>query len=57
MPFKQELGRDYKYLQHETSAYHPESPKRLEAIYKMLEAPDCRGNFWKSSPAVQLLKK
>ncbi len=25
------------YLQHETDAYHPENPKRLEHIYRMLE--------------------
>lgn len=28
------------YLQHETDAYHPENPKRLEHIYRMLENLD-----------------
>ncbi len=50
VPFKTGIVKDYKYLQHETSAYHPESPKRLEAIYKMLEAPDMQGKFLEIEP-------
>jgi len=34
-------------LRHETGHYHPESPKRLESIYKMLESPEMAGNSWK----------
>jgi len=39
------IVKDYRYLDHETSSFHPESPKRLEAIYKMLEGADMKGKF------------
>jgi len=39
------IVKDYRYLNHKTSSFHPESPKRLEAIYKMLEGPDMKGKF------------
>jgi len=35
--------RDNRYMNHEMGAYHPESPKRLETIYAMLEEPEIRG--------------
>lgn len=37
--------RDKHYLDHDMGVYHPESPKRLEAIYDMLEDPDMKGLF------------
>ena len=41
------IVKDYRYLRHETGHYHPESPKRLESIYKMLESPKWQGNSWR----------
>ncbi|MBW1998642.1 MAG: histone deacetylase [Deltaproteobacteria bacterium] len=34
--------RDARYLNHVMGPYHPESPKRLEAIYAMLDEPEMR---------------
>ena len=45
MPSDTGIVRDIRYYNHETSAFHPESPKRLEAIYKMLESPEMKGKF------------
>jgi acetoin utilization deacetylase AcuC-like enzyme len=45
MPSKTAVVKDKRYLRHETSAYHPESPKRLEAIYRMLDASDMSEKF------------
>ncbi len=45
MPSRTGIVKDDIYLKHETSAYHPESPKRLESIYRMLESPDMHGKF------------
>ncbi len=39
------IVKDNCYLKHETSAFHPESPRRLTAIYEMLDAPDMKGKF------------
>ncbi len=33
------------YLEHDMGPWHPESPKRLEAIYRMLDGPDMAGRF------------
>jgi acetoin utilization deacetylase AcuC-like enzyme len=33
------------YLQHDMGPWHPESPKRLEAIYNMLDEPDMASRF------------
>ena len=44
------IVKDGIYLEHDMGAYHPESPKRLEAIYAMLEDPDMKGNL-KEVPA------
>ena len=44
------IVKDYRYLNHETSSFHPESPKRLEAIYKMLEGADMKGKFTSIEP-------
>jgi acetoin utilization deacetylase AcuC-like enzyme len=44
------IVKDYSYLRHETSAFHPESPKRLEAIYTMLESPEMEGKFTEIKP-------
>ncbi len=32
------IVRDVRYLDHDPGSYHPESPKRLEAIYSMLDS-------------------
>ena len=39
------IVRDNRYMNHQTGAFHPESPQRLEAIYGMLEEPDMAGRF------------
>ena len=39
------IVKDYRYLSHDPGSFHPESPKRLEAIYNMLEARDMRDHF------------
>jgi acetoin utilization deacetylase AcuC-like enzyme len=39
------IVRDERYMNHETGAFHPESHRRLEEIYKMLDEPDMRGQF------------
>jgi acetoin utilization deacetylase AcuC-like enzyme len=39
------IVRDERYLDHRTGPYHPENPKRLEAIYEMLEDSDITGRF------------
>lgn len=39
------IVRDEKYLEHDAGPFHPESPKRLEAIYAMLDKRDMRGLF------------
>ena len=48
------IVKDYRYLRHETGHYHPESPKRLESIYKMLEGPEMAGKFTEVKPRVAL---
>jgi acetoin utilization deacetylase AcuC-like enzyme len=50
MSLKTGIVRDDRYLRHETSHFHPESPKRLESIYDMLDAPDMEGNFVEVEP-------
>ncbi|MBN2059499.1 MAG: histone deacetylase [Deltaproteobacteria bacterium] len=37
--------KDDRFMEHNMGPYHPESPKRLEAIYAMLEDPDIRNKF------------
>ncbi len=39
------IVRDEKYLDHNAGPFHPESPKRLEAIYAMLDGDDMTGLF------------
>ena len=48
------IVKDNRYLRHETGHYHPESPKRLEAVYKMLESPEMAGKFVEVKPRVAL---
>lgn len=43
------IVKDRRYLNH-GSAYHPESPARLEAIYAMLEQSDMDGHFIDIAP-------
>lgn len=40
------IVKDERYMDHQMGAHHPESPKRLEAIYAMLEEPDMKGHFF-----------
>jgi acetoin utilization deacetylase AcuC-like enzyme len=39
------IVRDERYMNHQMGAYHPESPRRLEVIYTMLEDADMQGNY------------
>jgi acetoin utilization deacetylase AcuC-like enzyme len=39
------IVKDYRYLEHITGDYHPESHHRLEIIYEMLEGTDMAGKF------------
>jgi acetoin utilization deacetylase AcuC-like enzyme len=42
--------KDERYLNHITGEYHPESPQRLQRIYRMLEDPELAGRFIAVSP-------
>ena len=42
---KTAVVRDQRYLNHNPGAFHPESFKRLEAIYAMLDEADMAGRF------------
>ncbi|MCD6153335.1 MAG: histone deacetylase [Syntrophobacterales bacterium] len=44
------IVKDERYLRHEMGNFHPESPARLEAIYKMLESPDMKDKFVNITP-------
>lgn len=39
------IVKDERFMNHDMGPHHPESPKRLEAIYNMLESPDMKGEF------------
>ena len=39
------IVKDKRYLEHRTGDFHPETHKRLEVIYAMLEEADMAGNF------------
>jgi acetoin utilization deacetylase AcuC-like enzyme len=39
------IVQDERYMNHQMGAYHPESPRRLEVIYAMLEDTDMQGNY------------
>ena len=39
------IVKDERYMNHRPCAYHPESHKRLEVIYDMLNDPDMAGQF------------
>ncbi len=41
---------DQRYLNHQPGEYHPESPHRLERIYRMLQDADVSGRFTAVSP-------
>ncbi len=38
--FRTGIVRDERYIDHKTGDFHPESHKRLEIIYEMLNDPD-----------------
>ncbi len=40
------IVRDMRYMDHHTGFGHPESPRRLEVIYDMLEDSDMAGRFF-----------
>lgn len=56
MPSRTGIVKDARYFRHETSVFHPESAKRLEAVYKMLEAPDMKDKFTLIEPALATLE-
>lgn len=39
-----------EYMEHQTGDGHPESPQRLEVLYRMLQEPDMNGRFVELSP-------
>ena len=39
------IVKDERYLEHDMGPFHPESPRRLQAIYGMLAESDMAGNF------------
>ena len=39
------IVKDYTYLEHDPGSFHPETPRRLQAIYEMLESLDMKGNY------------
>jgi acetoin utilization deacetylase AcuC-like enzyme len=39
------IVRHEKYLDHDMGPFHPESPRRLQAIYAMLSEPDMKDQF------------
>jgi acetoin utilization deacetylase AcuC-like enzyme len=39
------IVRDRRFLEHRTGNAHPENPKRIEAIYHMLDQPGMTGRF------------
>jgi len=41
------IVQDERFMNHQMGAYHPESPRRLEVIYAMLEDADMQGNYTK----------
>jgi acetoin utilization deacetylase AcuC-like enzyme len=45
MAAKTGIVADYRYLDHVTGSFHPESPRRLQAIYEMLESRDMKDNY------------
>jgi acetoin utilization deacetylase AcuC-like enzyme len=56
VPSRTGIVKDTRYFRHETSVFHPESAKRLEAIYKMLDAPDMKDKFTLIEPALATLE-
>lgn len=44
------LVKDNRFLLHGNDWTHPESPARLKAVYKMLDAPDMKGCFFEIPP-------
>ncbi len=39
------IVRDERYIDHRPGEHHPESHRRLETIYEMLNDPDMKGNY------------
>ena len=50
MSRKTGIVKDKRYLQHSAGFYHPESPKRLAAIYEMLENSNMSWKFVEIEP-------
>ncbi|RLB18360.1 MAG: histone deacetylase, partial [Deltaproteobacteria bacterium] len=44
------IVRDNRYLDHDPGAYHPESPRRLEVLYSMIDE-NFEGKFTEVSPS------
>ncbi|MBW2636657.1 MAG: histone deacetylase [Deltaproteobacteria bacterium] len=45
MLLKTGIVKDYTYLEHDPGSFHPETPRRLQAIYEILESRDMKGNY------------
>ena len=39
--------QDERYMNHRMGPHHPESPRRLQVLYTMLEGPDMQGHYQK----------
>lgn len=50
MLLKTGIVKDNTYLDHDPGSFHPESPRRLQAIYEMLESRDMKGNYVAITP-------
>ncbi len=48
--FRTGIVKDERYMDHVANVYHPESHRRLEVIYQMLQEPDMKGKFTEIRP-------
>lgn len=44
------IVKDRRYMDHAADSYHPESPRRLEILHGMLEAPEMKKKFIEVAP-------
>jgi acetoin utilization deacetylase AcuC-like enzyme len=51
------IVKDYTYLEHDPGSFHPETPRRLQAIYEMLESPEMKGNYVAIKPRPALRRE
>jgi acetoin utilization deacetylase AcuC-like enzyme len=48
------IVRDDRYMEHTANGYHPESPQRLETLYRMLGEPAMRGKYEEIKPRMAI---